>query len=1250
MANKRISKNEAARKMNAADQRIKNISSIASNTIKKSNIAEIRKQYGTAEGNRQAVTSVDKALNSLSKTTAALARGVQQITVETARGVKSITTSGAKAMNEYAKAITEDIHINRQNFMVTTIGKFTPLVGYAVAKMMETTVFRNLIDKMKVSLGNALNSVTSRFKKLALAGWEKGKEFWNSMIDRVSGSRGAMKIKMAKARAVKKDKTEKRYHTQESAIKAAISDAKIATDIRNKAKKKNIENQVPHMAKGGYVQKEGMAKVHAAEVVQPVDKVVEQIVDQVNKRLDAKERKEKKGGLFEGSMFEKAKDQDFFGFHKMGDSITNAFQIMQRKQLGLETRVMKRDKKNQTGLVKSFFNAYSQEAKQEELPLMERQVRATLELKNTISGETKIRQAAWEKMLYEHPFFHSVLLLGKGLAKVHLAPFKFLFRKRGSTYANQLATSGTVFERLVDASSQTFMGSMGKFDDLITNTYVTANATQAIANKIGAKDSSGADTVKAPTQNTWKMAGAIYKAMVKKPAAGLKWLAQKGIDKFGGKRSQKTLDFMSASMGDHATAAKDYTKRKFKGAGSNIKENLKTMGSNIKRKFSEGYDEGFSSMGKDRTGKKTTAGKISQLVTTSKKNLLANVKGNTIARSTSKLLKGTGKFLKFILMGAWSMLTKFPSMLKMGLMLAVPSILKLLGKSKIGATLLAKTGIKGAAGVAGASAAKKPGLIGKAFGSMKNKFAGSSIGKLFGKATGKVAGKTALKSIVKKIPIIGLLAGIGFAASRLAKGDFLGAAGEVASGAAAMVPGGGTAASIAIDAGLAARDIKNSNKPDKKYKNISDTQGDKIKAIQSQIDGYIPLLASFTGSTSVMMLAGLLNKYSIDNPDKLVNAADKIVGIGRENWIKANGDAKIYDAAVAIKGAKSTIKSLWNEKEGIYYSSLESAKASAKRLKESSAGKNAIRIMDESKKKAIDLKNKAENKLSDITSGGYDSAKLTAGTMVSNLQIGAEKANQKYNITKKAKGYFGSFKQQAYDLKAGAPMILATMGDNIVTAFMKLGDFFSEAYGDPKQFYLDTKVKLWGGITKVKEYTISTYAKLHDMYNLMKWRVGEEIALHRSRGTLPYEIPPEATAAVKISAGAGIGFKFPGSSDRTTSMQITGHGGEVGFISPQDAQERLGIMSGINGKQVAKIGARRDLFKAALQNLLIDGMSDVNKAVVSGTKNNAQMLHTVFNQSSNIQSSNSNNMSGGSENQGGPVDDAVLDMLRGTLT
>ncbi len=81
-------------------------------------------------------------------------------------------------------------------------------------------------------------------------------------------------------------------------------------------------------------------------------------------------------------------------------------------------------------------------------------------------------------------------------------------------------------------------------------------------------------------------------------------------------------------------------------------------------------------------------------------------------------------------------------------------------------------------------------------------------GKIGGKNLAKLGGKAVGKSLLKKIPIVGALAGIGFGLQRAMKGDYAGAALELASGAASIIPGFGTTASIAIDAGLAAKDLK----------------------------------------------------------------------------------------------------------------------------------------------------------------------------------------------------------------------------------------------------------------------------------------------------------------------------------------------------------------------------------------------------------------------------------------------------------
>lgn len=79
--------------------------------------------------------------------------------------------------------------------------------------------------------------------------------------------------------------------------------------------------------------------------------------------------------------------------------------------------------------------------------------------------------------------------------------------------------------------------------------------------------------------------------------------------------------------------------------------------------------------------------------------------------------------------------------------------------------------------------------------------------KILGREVAEQGSKTALKSALKKVPGVGLLAGGAFAAWRAMRGDLTGAGMELASGAASMMPGVGTAASLGFDAALMARDM-----------------------------------------------------------------------------------------------------------------------------------------------------------------------------------------------------------------------------------------------------------------------------------------------------------------------------------------------------------------------------------------------------------------------------------------------------------
>ena len=140
-----------------------------------------------------------------------------------------------------------------------------------------------------------------------------------------------------------------------------------------------------------------------------------------------------------------------------------------------------------------------------------------------------------------------------------------------------------------------------------------------------------------------------------------------------------------------------------------------------------------------------------------------------------------------------------------------------------GATKLFKSGVADSAKITAkkvATAALSPKQLAAGFG---GKAAAKAMADGLGEKQAmrialKVAGKGTAKSLIKKIPFVGLAAGLGFGVWRALKGDFVGAAMEVASGvlgtAGAFTVGAGTAASFAVDAALLAYDVNRAMKPE----------------------------------------------------------------------------------------------------------------------------------------------------------------------------------------------------------------------------------------------------------------------------------------------------------------------------------------------------------------------------------------------------------------------------------------------------
>jgi hypothetical protein len=208
------------------------------------------------------------------------------------------------------------------------------------------------------------------------------------------------------------------------------------------------------------------------------------------------------------------------------------------------------------------------------------------------------------------------------------------------------------------------------------------------------------------------------------------------------------------------------------------------------------------------------------------------------------LLAGIGGLLGFLLTGKGEFLTDMLKPLKLGfagikagihgikiafsgVKLAIEGIKgvakgvvdifgKITGKVfKAGAEIAGKVGEKIAGSGVGKAIGKGAEFAGKGFKMIgKGAAAAGKFSKITSKLISKAAEKSGIKIIGKvgakiaaKIPGVGIVIGSAFAIDRLMRGDYTGAGLEFTSGILSTIPVVGTAASVALDVGIAGRDV-----------------------------------------------------------------------------------------------------------------------------------------------------------------------------------------------------------------------------------------------------------------------------------------------------------------------------------------------------------------------------------------------------------------------------------------------------------
>jgi len=199
-----------------AHKQLKSISGSLSSTAKQQEkiVKQIRmKELSSSKEIKVVEKSVQQILGKLGYSIDILGKSSKKILTDTARTTK-------QTLSEYGAALSSDFNINKTNFLAMSLAKASPIFGYFVGKFMETSIFKNFSNLIKEKMGMAVTFVANKMKDLWGRGKERTKDWWSK---------------------------------------------------RKESKTKGKE--LPKLASGGIVQKEGAAYIHAAEVVAPLDKL-----------------------------------------------------------------------------------------------------------------------------------------------------------------------------------------------------------------------------------------------------------------------------------------------------------------------------------------------------------------------------------------------------------------------------------------------------------------------------------------------------------------------------------------------------------------------------------------------------------------------------------------------------------------------------------------------------------------------------------------------------------------------------------------------------------------------------------------------------------------------------------------------------------------------------------------------------------------------------------------------------------------
>lgn len=199
------------------------------------------KEIGYAKGVKEVENSMAGILKRLGFVVDDVSKTAKKILVTTAVTTKDAVTQMARNMNA-------DFQFNKANYVGMLVAKASPIFGYFASKFMETNVFSAFTERIKENFRDAAEYGADQLKKKGIFG------LFNDTIKLL------LKLPV-KAIALP-------FKILGALMKAPFKLLKGAKNLF--FGRKDLEEDIPHLQKGGYVKKTGMVNVHAGEVVTPL--------------------------------------------------------------------------------------------------------------------------------------------------------------------------------------------------------------------------------------------------------------------------------------------------------------------------------------------------------------------------------------------------------------------------------------------------------------------------------------------------------------------------------------------------------------------------------------------------------------------------------------------------------------------------------------------------------------------------------------------------------------------------------------------------------------------------------------------------------------------------------------------------------------------------------------------------------------------------------------------------------------------